>query len=640
MTNLNADVQARHSRQTSTSLFHRLLCLALFCLGAVELTAKPLDKAASNDVDIIKSHAIAMHGQPKYAANFDHFEYTSPAAKKGGELRLHSLGSFDSLNTFIAKGNSADNLGLIYDSLTVNSLDEPFTQYGLIAQTIEYPSDRSWVIFHLHPDARFHDGRPITAEDVVFTFNLLIEQGSPTYKFNYAGVDTVTALDKARVKFSFKSKQNRELALTVGQLPVLPKHYWQKHDFGKSSLEQPLGSGPYRIHKVDPGRRIVYQRDDNYWAKDLSVNRGLYNFDQISTDYYRDANVALEALKAGEYDYRRENSSKFWATAYDTPAVHNKRLIKEDVPHQATSGMQGFSFNMRKPLFKDRRVRQAIGYAFDFEWSNQSLFYQAYTRCDSFFSNGELASRGLPQGEELALLNKYKDQLPADIFTQVFTPPSTDGSGRNRKNLRQAKRLLDQAGYKVVDNQLMTPEGEEFEFEILLVSQQFERIVNPFAKSLERLGIKVKVRLVDVSQYINRMRSFDYDMMVQVIPQSLSPGNEQIEFWGSHAADTEGSRNVIGVKHPVIDALTQKIAEATDRQQLVTATRALDRVLLNQYYVVPQWYKASNRLVYWNKFSKPAIAPKYDSYYSTAIHTWWHDPEKQQQHQNYHQALQ
>ncbi|MGH1440661.1 MAG: extracellular solute-binding protein [Cellvibrionaceae bacterium] len=583
---------------------------------------------ASPDQKTIKSHAIAMHGEPKYSKNFSHFSYTSPKAKKGGNIRLYGFGTFDSLNEFIAKGNPADNLELLYDSLTKQAMDEPFTQYGLVAHTIEYPEDRSWVIFHLRSQAKFHDGKNITADDVVFSFNLLIEKGNPAYKFFYADVEKVEAINANKVKFSFRNTQNRELALSVGQLPIFPQHFWQDKEFDKSSLETPLGSGPYRIQKVDPGRKITYERVKEYWGKDLAINRYLYNFDHISIDYYRDMSVAVEALKADEYDYRWENSSKFWATAYDIPAVKKGDLITRELAHKANSGIQAFVFNLRKPLFQDIELRKAISYAFDFEWSNKTLFYGAYDRSNSYFSNSDFAATDLPNTKELALLEPYREQLPESVFTQVYQPPKSDGKNRNRTNLRKAKKLLDNAGYKVIDNQLYNSKKQAIQFEILLVSPGFERIVNPFIKGLSRLGITANIRLVDTSQYINRSRSFDFDMLVKVFQQSESPGNEQRNLWGSEAAKTQGSQNIIGIQNPVIDSLVANIVNARAREDLVIATRALDRVLLHNHYVIPQWFKASNRIAYWDRFGIPEIVPIYDRYYRTGIYTWWYDKNK------------
>ncbi|MGH1485487.1 MAG: extracellular solute-binding protein [Cellvibrionaceae bacterium] len=589
---------------------------------------KPPAPLAEPKQRIMKSHAIAMHGEPKYSANFKRFEYTSADAKKGGMMRFFGTGTFDSLNEYIAKGNAAEHLGLIYDSLTVQSLDEPFTKYGLLAHTVEYPEDRSWIIFHMRPEAYFHDKQAITAEDVVFSFNLLMEKGNPAYKFFYGDVEKVESLGPHKVKFSFKTNENRELVLSVGDLPVFPKHFWVDKEFDQSSLEVPLGSGPYKIEDIDAGRNITYARVNNYWAKDLAVNQGFYNFDRISIDYYRDQNVAVEALKAGEYDYRWENSSKFWATAYDIPAVNNGHLIQKEIPHKANSGIQAFIFNLRKPIFQDIELRKAMSYAFDFEWSNKALFYGAYQRSYSFFTNSEFAATGLPDEKELALLLPYKEQLPDTIFNNVYTPHKTDGSGRNRPSLRIAKKILDDAGYKVVKNQLYNANKQPIKFEIMLASPGFERIVNPFIKSLKKLGIIANIRLVDTSQYINRTRNFDFDMRVYVFRQSESPGNEQLNFWGSEAASMQGSSNIIGVKNPVVDQLINGIINSKERDDLVVATRALDRVLLHHHYVIPQWYKPSNRIAHWNKFGIPDTVPIYDRYYRTGVFTWWYDQEK------------
>lgn len=588
-------------------------------------------ETAKKNPSVIKSHAIAMHGTPKYPANFKQFEYTSEKAVKGGAFRLHRIGTYDSLNPYIPKGNPAINIGLLYDTLTAQAFDEPFTQYGLIAETIEYPEDRSWVIFNLRPNAAFHDGHTMTAEDVVFTFNLLMEKGSPLYSFYYADVTDVEALDTHRVKFTFKDNKNLELALIVGQLPVLPKHFWEDKEFSNSDLTIPLGSGPYTIKDVDAGRNITYIRDDNYWGKDLAVNKGMYNFDTISIDYYRDSNVAIEALKANEYDYRWENSSKSWATAYDIASVEKQQLRKQSIAHSANSGMQAFIFNLRKPIFQDMALRKAINYAFDFEWSNQTLFYNAYQRTNSFFVNSELAATGLPDEGELKLLQPLKEQLPSSVFTDIYAPPVSDGKGRNRQGLRAAKKLLDNTGYYVKDNQLFNADNEAISFEILLASPTFERVVNPFIKSLSQLGITVNSRLVDTSQYINRARSFDFDMMIHVFAQAESPGNEQRDKWGSAAADTEGSSNLIGIKNPAIDQLIEHIIVANGRDALVTATHALDRALLHNHYLIPQWYKPASNLVYWDKFGIPEIAPAYDKYYTTGIFTWWYDQAKAEQ---------
>lgn len=601
-----------------------LFCI-LFFLAAIPVSAG--DQASGQK--IIHSHAIAMHGDIKYPADFTHFDYTDPDSPKGGELRLATTGTFDSLNPFIPKGTAAEGIGLIYASLTRSSDDEPFTRYGYLAESMDYPEDRSWIIFNLRQEARFHDGTPITAEDVVFSFNTLIEQGSPIYRSYYADVLKVEALSPQKVRFQFRSAANPELALIIGDLAVLPKHFWKDKPFSESSLETPLGSGPYEVASLDPGRSISYARKKNFWTENIPANRGFYNFDVITYEYFRDETVALEALKSGDIDFRYEFSSKNWATAYESILKSNPLFVKQELPSEAPTGMQAFAYNLRNPLFKDARVRKALNYAFDFEWTNRALFYDAYTRTDSYFSNSELASSGLPSEQELALLEPYRDQLPAAVFNEVYQNPSSDGSGNNRQNLRTAKRLLEEAGWKVVNNQLTnTQTNQVFKFEILLVQPAFERIVNPFVKNLARLGIEVSVRTVDVSQYINRIRKFEFDMLVHSIGQSLSPGNEQRGLWKSDQADIEASQNIMGIRNPVVDELVELIINAPDRESLVYRTRALDRVLLHNYYVIPQYHNRSNRIAYWDKFHQPAVLPKYDRGFSSALMTWSIDPEK------------
>ncbi len=568
-----------------------------------------------------------MHGQPKYGPDFTRFDYTSPDAVKGGKIKLHSVGTFDSLNPFVAKGNPADRLGLVYDTLTTSSDDEPFTQYGLLAKTIEYPKDRSWVIYHLDPDARFNDGSKVTAEDVDFSFKLLMEKGNPFYGYYYADVINSEVLNESSIKFTFKEGSSPETLLITGQLPVFPKHFWKGKDFEHSALLKPLGSGPYKVSKVDPGRSITYERVQDYWGINKPTQKGLYNFDTIIVDYYRDDTVALEAFKAGEYDYRYERVAKLWATAYEGQAIADGRIIKKEVQHHNPSGMQAYVFNLRNPIFQNKTLRQAIGMAFDFEWTNKNLFYGAYKRTNSYFENSELASSGLPSKAELKLLEPYRDQLPKSVFTEDYQSPVSKGDKHNRKNLRAAKKLLDSAGYKVVNGQLMTPDGKQpVSFEILLYDSAFERIANPFVQNLKKLGINAKVSKVDTSQYINRRRDFDFDMISHVFGQSLSPGNEQRDFWSSHAAETPGSRNITGIANPVVDALVDEVIAAQTREDLVTATHALDRVLLNMHYVIPQWYSSSHRLAYWDHYFQPDISPEYDIGYGTGLMTWWAKP--------------
>ncbi len=572
------------------------------------------------------SHGIAMHGDLKYPEGFSHFEYVNPDAPKGGKVRLSAIGSFDSLNPFIVKGVSAAGVGYIYETLLMHAADEAFSEYGLLAQSVKMPEDRSWVEFTLRPEARWHDGMPVTADDVIWSFETLLEKGQPFYRFYYGSVEKVEKTGERSVKFSFSPGENRELPLIIGELSVLPKHYWQDRDFNKTSMAPPLGSGPYRISAVDAGRSITIERVKDYWGKDLAVNKGQYNFDTIRYDYYRDSTVVLEAFKAGEFDYRNENSSKAWATEYDVPAVASGRLIKAEITHQRSSGMQGFIFNTRRDLFKDRHVRQALAYAFDFEWSNKNLFYGQYRRTRSYFDNSELAATGLPSAEELALLEPYRGRIPDEVFTTEYIPPTNDGSGNIRKNLRTASKLLRDAGWTVQDGKrIHTETGQELTFEVLLISPLFERIVLPFAKNLEKLGVKINVRTIDTAQYTRRLDTHDFDMIVSGFGQSLSPGNEQRSFWGSQAADLEGGRNYIGIKDPAIDELIEKIISASDRKGLITATRALDRVLQWGAWVIPHWHSSNDRLAFWNKFGRPDITPVQGNQFTA----WWIDAEKE-----------
>ena len=573
------------------------------------------------------SHAIAMHGEPKYSKDFENVEYINPNSIKGGAIVRSSIGTYDSFNPFILKGTSAAGIGGLFETLTTGSSDEAFTEYGLLAETIEWPDDRSWVSFTLRKEAYWHDGKKITPEDVIWTFNTLIEKGHPFYKYYYGDVKEVIKEGKNKVRFNFISNTNKELVLIVGQLPVLPKHYWENKIFEETSLEKPIGSGPYKIKSFDSGRSITYELDKNYWgfSASIPIKIGKDNFEIIRYDYYKDRGIEREAFKSGEIDFFSENSSKEWATAYDINAVNEGLIKKELISHENPQGMQGFAFNIRKDKFKDRRVRKALSYAFDFEWSNKNLFFDAYKRTDSFFENSELASSGLPSKKELNYLNPYFDVLPKEIFTEEYTNPVTDGSGYMRMQLQEASKLLEESGWELVDGKLLHSNTKEpFEFEILLRSPAFERIVFPFKDNLEKLGIIAEVRTIDSAQYQKRMETFDFDMVVQTFGQSLSPGNEQRNFWGSDAADTDGSRNVVGIKNYAVDGLIESLINASDREELITITKALDRVLLWNYYVIPQWHISSYRVLYWDFFDQPNIKPKY----SLGFDTWWINQNK------------
>lgn len=597
-----------------------LAAVAIFGLSVVQAEEKAPETAPA------ALYGVAMHGDLKYGPGFTHFDYVNPDAPKGGEMRLSAPGTFDSLNAFIIKGVPAPGLAMLYQSLMTRTDDEAFSQYGQIADTIEMPEDRSWVAFNLRKEARWNDGQPLTAEDVVWTFNTLMEKGHPFYRAYYADVKEAVAESSHRVKFTFTMAGNRELPLIMSELMVLPKHYWKDKDFGATTLTPPLGSGPYKVKSLDTGRRITYERVKDWWAKDLPVNRGQYNFDTLVFDTYRDETVRLQAFFAGEYDFRSENTAKSWHAEYDNQAPVKQGLVKKDeIHHDMPSGMQGYAFNTRRAMFSDRLVRRALGYAFDFEWSNKQFAYGSYARTDSYFDNSELAATGLPAGRELELLEKYRDQLPPEVFAEEFKNPQTSGSGRDmRAHLSTAKKLLEQAGWKVKDGKLQK-DGKPFVFEILIQNDAFERWTAPFIANLKKLGITATLRTVDTAQYQNRMDDFDFDVTIGTFGQSLSPGNEQRDFWGSEKADVKASRNIIGIKNPVIDDLIQVIITAKDRAELLAATHALDRVLLWNYYVIPHWHIAYYRIAWWDKFGRPGITPKYGL---GIPDNWWYDAAK------------
>ncbi len=596
--------------------------LARSLLAAGLLCALPLPLLAQT----VGGHGMAMHGDLKYGPDSKHFEYVNPDAPKGGEIRLSALGTFDNFNGFIIRGNAAAGLGLLYMPLSIQSDDEPFSEYGQLAERIETPEDRSWVAFTLRKEARWSDGKPITADDVIFTLDILREKGLPFFRSYYGSVDKAEKVSEHEVKFTFKGETNLELPLIIGQMPVLPKHYWEGKEFDRTTLEQPVSSGPYRIRNFEPGRFIVYERVKDWWAQDLWTNRGRFNFDEIRFDYFRDSTVALEAFKSGQTDLRRENIARNWATAYDIPAVQRGDVKKEEIKHEIPQGMQAFVMNLRRPQFQDRRVRLALVQMFDFEWMNKTLFFDSYVRTRSYFSNSELASSGLPSPEELKILEPLRGKIPDEVFTTEFTLPVTDGSGNNRAGQREALRLFKEAGWEVKGGRLVNAQNQPFAFEILLSDPSFERIALPYKQALERIGINASVRTVDTAQFQRRTDTFDFDMVVGGAGQSLSPGNEQREFWGSEAAKEEGSRNLSGIADPAIDQLVELVISAPDRESLITRTRALDRVLLWHWYMIPQWHLSAFRIAYWDVFGRPAINPKYDLPF---VDTWWIDPDKQ-----------
>lgn len=568
--------------------------------------------------------SAALGYAPKYRPGFHHFDYVDPTALPGGELVLSAPGGFDSFNPFLLKGIPAAGVGeLVLEPLMEQSLDEPYSVYAHLAEDVELAPDKLSVVFRLDHRARFSDGSLVTAADVKFSFDTLKGKlAHPRYRFYWADIKRAVVLDDRRVRFEF-AKVNPELHLIAAQMPVFSRKWPGGKPFDKVALEAPIGSGPYVVGPYDLGKKVTYVRNRSYWARDLNTRRGMFNFDQVTFKYYKDETVQLEALKAGEFDFMWEFHSKQWARDYVGPQFDSGRIKKAELRHRNNAGMQGFIFNLRRPLFRDKRVRRAVSLAFDFEWSNRNLFYNQYTRCDSYFSNSELAATGLPQGDELALLLPYRDRLPKSVFTEVWRPPSTDPPHSLRENLREAKRLLAEAGWEVRDGVLRNAKGEVFAFEVMLAQKGFERILAPFARNLSKLGIQVRYRTVDRALYQRRTDLFDFDMMVESMGQSQSPGNELFNLWHSSSAEQEGSNNTLGLRDPVVDALIEKVVYAPDRKRLVTAVRALDRVLLHGEYLVPNWYIATHRVAYWDRFGMPETLPLYYAADTWALRAWW-----------------
>jgi microcin C transport system substrate-binding protein len=578
-------------------------------------------------------HALTLFDDIKYGPDFKHFDYVNPQAPKGGRVRFAVVGSFDSLNAYSYKGEAAS--ATRDDTLITPALDEPSTEYGLVASDMWHPADRSQVVYRIRPEARFHDGKPMTPEDVIWTMAAL-KGAHPFYNSYYKNVVKVEQTGENEVTFSFNEAGNRELPLITGQLPILPKHWWtgpgadgKPRDINETTLEVPLGSGSYKAVEIKPGVSIKMQRVDGYWGKDLPVNVGTDNIDEIETIYFRDDNVAFEAFKSGQADWRTESSSKAWATGYDFPAVAQGRVVKDKIPLKQVEGMQCWAFNIRRPKFQDQRVRRAFNFAFDFEWSNANLFYGQYTRSRSYFNNSPMEAKGLPGPEELDLLTPLKDQVPPEVFTTEYTNPVNDTPQARRKNLREAQKLLGEAGWTANSeggkSVLKNDKGEILTVEFLLDSPLFERIALPYKEQLELLGITVSLKTVDSAQYERRSQTFDYDIVVGNWGQSLSPGNEQRNYWGSESADRNGSRNTVGIKDPAIDRLIDKIIFAKDRAGLIVACRALDRVLLAHEFVVPMWYISYERTARWDLFGRPDKLPDYAVGFPTI---WWWDEEK------------
>lgn len=587
------------------------------------LTILFISVAAALSAEVIVTHALSLHGEPKYPADFQHFDYVNPDAPQGGTLRLHSIGTFDNFHRFALRGVSAAASRSMYDTLMTASEDEIDTLYPLVAEKVEYPEDYSWVIFHINPEARFQDGKAVTSEDVVFSFNTFFENGVPQYRKYFSGVENVEALDRYRVKFSL-SDQTKEMIMAVAGNIVLPKHYWGERDFSEPLTEIPLGSGPYTVSDYRIGQYVVYERLEDYWGRDLPVNRGRRNFDFVRYDYYRDQNVAFEAFKAGEYDFYQENISKNWATMYNGPNFDEGYIVKEEIPHDIPQGMQAFVFNVQRPFFQDRRVREAIGYALDFEWMNQNLFYGQYSRTRSYFQNTKYEAKGLPGPEERRILEPIRDQIPEEVFSKEYNPPVTDGSGNIRPQLRKALSLLRDAGWQIRDRRLVnTRTGEPMEFEMLLYLSSFERVAIPIKKNLERMGISMNIRLVDTTQFTNRMRERDFDLISLGYSANAYPSADLKIVWHSDFSDS--TYNTAGVEDPAVDYLIEGIVEhQEDEKALLHWGRALDRVLTWNHYVMPEWHISSFRVAYWNKYTRPETRPKY----ALGIDTWWLDRTK------------
>ena len=597
--------------------------------------------AHADDTAVARSSAIAILAKPQLPPDFPYFPYVNPNAPKGGEVALSVVGTFDNFNPFILRGSSAMGLtgsfvilpggsgsgstvGHIWESLLTSSADEADAGYGHLAQTIEIPADKMWVAFDLRPEAKFSDGTPVTAEDVAWTYNTLIEKGRPSFKIQMADVKDVAIDGPRRVVFHFKSNENRELPLILGGIAVLPKHFFEGRDFTKPLTDPPIGSGPYRIASFELGRSITYERRPDWWAINMPTGKGTNNFDRVRIEYFRDSTVAMEAFKAGQIDLRSENISKNWATAYDFPAVARGLVIKKEFIHQLPTGIQGFAMNTRRPVFANPLVRQAMDEVFDFEWENKNLFYGAYKRTNSYFANSPLASSGIPQGDELKLLEPYRKDLPPALFTEPFKLPVTDASGNNREQMRHALELLKQAGWTIQDRKLVNKDGEQMAFTILLDEPSLERPTLPYAQLLQKLGIDVKVRTVDPAQYQHLTDDFDFDMLMMIYPEGDLPGNELRDYFSCASAKAQGSFNAPGICQPAVDALVEKVVNAQDREALTTAARALDRVLLWSWYLVPNWHSQDFHIAYWNRFGYPDKAIREGFNFDT----WWVDPAK------------
>jgi microcin C transport system substrate-binding protein len=594
-----------------------------FCKGLALVSVLFSCSAVANN----PTHGIATHGNLKYPEGFTHFDYVNPDAQKGGEVALGSLGGFDSFNPYIIKGSPAPGAGMLHCSLMQESGDEPSSLYGYLATKIEVPETRDSVTFTLNPEAQFSDGSPVTAEDVLFSFNALINKGAPLFSLYYRDVTDAKVLDNHKIQFNFKDGTNRELPMILGQMPVFSKAYFEKNKFEAADLTVPIGCGPYEVAKVAPGSTVKYKRKENWWGQKVPSQVGMYNFD-ITYKNFRDQTVWFEAFKSGEYDFRSENIAKNWANGYKFPAVRQGKVIVEEVAHNLPVGMQSFAMNIRKPLFEDNRVREALNYAFDFEWANENLFHSSYGRTQSYFENSDLAAKGALDDDEFKYLANFrnKDGVPDKLFSEAYSNPASDGTGNNRKNIKKADKLLRQAGWVVKNGKRVNEKtGMPFQFEFMTADPAYERIALAYKRNLDRLGIDMNIRTVNPSQYIERVESHDFDMILHGIPQSETPGNEQRDYWGSDKADVKGSRNVAGIKNPVLDEIIEDIIDAQTREDLKVRTNALDRILLWNHYMIPGWYLGKSRVAYWDKFQMPEVKPKD----GIGFVTWWIDPTKE-----------
>ncbi|CAM3993389.1 extracellular solute-binding protein [Vreelandella rituensis] len=614
--------------------FHALLPWSLGAILSLDIALG--ETVEHNDMPrkaIQTVHALSLYDTPALTEDFPYFPHVNPQAPTGGSMTRTAVGgSFDSTNPFIIRGTPATGIFQIYDTLMVENPGEPFSLYGLLAQGVRLAPDRSWIEFDLRPEARFQDGEPVTAYDVVFTLELLRDKGNPFYSSYYAGVEKVVALDDHRVRFTFNDTNSRELPLIVAQLPILPRHYWEPREFTAPTLARHPGSGPYRIAEIDPGRRIVFQRDEDYWGKNLPVNRGRYNIDQLIFDYYRDRDIAWEAFKAGLTDFRIDARAATWATGYDFPAYREGKVKRLTVPDVNPSMMQAFVFNLRKDKFSDPRVREALSLTFDFDWLNTNIFYDTYQRTESFFENSQMEAQGLPSGEELALLAPFREQIAEEHHSQrVFTSPLPMARPDDmRQRFRLAFSLLQEAGYKIKNGVLVNQETQQpLELEVLLYDSGLERVVQPMLRNMARLGVQTSLRIVDINQYLNRQRNFDFDMVISHFPQSNNPGNEQRDYWTSEAADSPQSRNRMGLESPVVDALVEKLIAVDSREELHQVARALDRVLRWGFYVIPHYHSGETRIAIWDKFGYPEPFPQY----AMDLDAWWVDPQQEAEQQ-------